>query len=439
MIKNSNLKVFMIATTVGAMVLSSCVKDEFSQTHEQVLEESHAEDLANYKSAFVSLVGQPSANQCWDFTKGGGLTSMRSASENNSLNPWPSHEAYTYGLNDKYITGKDDPLPEKKLNELFKDDLKAIEKAIEDAANAKDFKTWPPTGTYLFRTFATVKSSDDKDDKDHKYFSIGGNFSGKNNFLAQEGVKKNPNNAAKRGTTGNNHTACIKFDKVPEGTVWFAVGTKKKDEKFKANDHKLTQYVDVTVNGYRYWGFKCEKGGSYKDFILIVKEAKVEISLDIRKRYMVEDLGGSKESGSDIDFNDIVFDVEQYSDGSQKCVVRALGGTLPIRIKVGDSDWWSKPAPTNKMINTGADGKAIDFGYVIAEFPVSGWKEAENNIQVEVQDKNDYKFITEFPTDGTIPLIVAFSGAKNWNAERVPVSTEWFTAYPEINNDDEEE
>ena len=88
MIKNSSLKVLMIASTIGAMVLSSCVKDEFSQSHEQILEESHAQDLANYQAAFVNLVGQPSANQSWDFTKGAGLTSMRSASEENNLNPY---------------------------------------------------------------------------------------------------------------------------------------------------------------------------------------------------------------------------------------------------------------------------------------------------------------------------------------------------------------
>jgi len=435
MVKKSFFKVFMIATAIsGAMVLSSCVKDEFSQSHEQLLEENHAEDLANYKTAFVSLVGQPSANQCWDFTKGAGYTSMRSASENNTLNPWPCKEAFSYGLDDKYITGNSDPLHEDKINKIFKDDLKAIEKAIDDAVAAEDFKEWPPKGTYLFRTFATVRTSNTDIQKD-KYYSIGGNFNNDNNYLAQEGVKKNDHNA-KRGTTGTNHTSCIIFDKVPKETVWFAISTfKKKNEKFIANDHKLTNFVDVTVNGHRFWCFKCEKDGSYKDLILIVQEAEVEVSLTIRKRYMVEDLGGSKENGSDIDFNDIVFDVEQYSDGSQKCVVRALGGTLPIKIKVGDSEWWSKPAPVNKMINTGADGKAIDFGYVFAEFPVSGWKEAENNIQVEVQDKNDYKFITTFPTDGTIPLIVAFSGVKNWNVERTPISETWFTAYP----DDEEE
>ena len=62
---------------------------------------------------------------------------------------------------------------------------------------------------------------------------------------------------------------------------------------------------------------------------------------------MVEDLGGSGES--DIDFNDVVFDVEQFSDGSQKCIVRALGGTLPIKIwnaeKVSVTEEWFNTYP----------------------------------------------------------------------------------------------
>ena len=150
---------------------------------------------------------------------------------------------------------------------------------------------------------------------------------------------------------------------------------------------------------------------------------------------MVEDLGGSGDS--DIDFNDIVFDVQQYSDGTQKCIVRALGGTLPIKIKVGKSVWWSKPEPVSKMINTGVDGKAINYDEVIAEFDVTGWVEKDNNVQVSVENKEGYEFVTTFPENGSIPAMIAFSVAKKWNKERVPVSEEWFTTYPvEFNFDD---
>ena len=144
---------------------------------------------------------------------------------------------------------------------------------------------------------------------------------------------------------------------------------------------------------------------------------------------MTEDLGGA--IGTDFDFNDIVFDVLQYSDGSQKCIVRALGGTLPIKIKVGNSKWWSKPEPVNKMINTGAYGEVIETEKVIAEFDVTGWEESQNNVEVMVENKEGYEFVTTFPDKGRIPAMIAFSTNKAWNAEKVRVTDDsWFTTYP---------
>lgn len=208
-----------------------------------------------------------------------------------------------------------------------------------------------------------------------------------------------------------------------------------KDDSFKATDFPLTQYVEVTYDGRTFWGFKCDADGGYSDLILWVDKADISKELIIAKRYMVEDLGGSGDS--DIDFNDIVFDVQQYSDGTQKFVVRALGGTLPIKIKVGNSIWWSKPEPVAKMINTGADGQAINYDEVIAEIDVTGWIEKDNNVQVSVENKEGYEFVTTFPENGSIPAMIAFSIAKKWNKERVPVSAEWFTTYPfEFNFDD---
>jgi hypothetical protein len=126
--------------------------------------------------------------------------------------------------------------------------------------------------------------------------------------------------------------------------------------------------------------------------------------------------------------------VEQFSDGSQKCIVRALGGTLPIKIKVGNSDWWSKPEPVSQMINTQG---TIDEDKVIAEFDVTGWSESSNNVQVQVEDHNGFEFVTTFPANGRIPAMIAFSTAKIWNAEKVSVTEEWFNTYPYVLNLDD--
>lgn len=191
--------------------------------------------------------------------------------------------------------------------------------------------------------------------------------------------------------------------------------------------HTFSDFVEVQkeYNGkiYTFWGFNVEN--SYADIVLIVD--KIEAATNYyAKRYFVEDLGAV--GNSDIDFNDIVFDVIEDTNKDQWCIVRALGGTLPITITVCGTSW-SKPADkVSDMINTGADGKAIDLGMEIAKFKVSGWDPSKNNqVSVSVQDKDGFTFITEFPEDGEIPLMVAFSIAKPWKAERQAITQAWMS------------
>ena len=430
--------VLAIATVLtGAVVLTSCSHEVATFSEEDVQQAKHAEAIAKYEQAFVNMFGQPAANQSWDFTKGGSFTATRGASDNNELSRWPSYSAYLNGYNWKYATGDDDPLPQGTLSSTIVKEANTIAAAIEaEAKKEGGIKSWAPTGNYVFRTVASFRNGTTFADND-KYYSIGANFGGKNNFIAMMGVKKN-GTAVKNGSTGVQHTCGLVFGNVPSDAVWFAVPTSSKDASFKAKDYPLTTYVEVKlkIDGetYTFWGFRCDSeddGGKYSDLILWVDEATMPKNKIIAKRYMVEDLGGSGES--DIDFNDVVFDVEQFSDGSQQCIVRALGGTLPIKIKVGNSDWWSKPEPVTTMINT----KPIDEDYIIDEFAVTGWVESSNNVQVMVEDNEGYEFVTTFPENGKIPAMIAFSTAKVWNLERVKVTEDWFTSYPfEFNLDD---
>ena len=435
--KRLSLASCAVTLMAGAMVLSSCSHDDATYSEENVQKANHAQAVANYEKAFVNLLGQPASNQCWDFTKGGSFTTTRSASENNELAQWPSYLACLNGYNSKYATGNSDPLPQGTLSSTVVKKANDIAAAIETAAAAGKIKTWAPTGNYVFRTVASFRNGSTFANND-KYYSIGANFGGKNHFIAMMGVKKN-GKAVKNGSTGVQHTCGIVFGNVPSDAVWFAVPTSSKSASFKANSYPLTNYVVVNyeIGGktYTFWGFRCdaeEDGGKYSDLILWVDKATMPKNKIIAKRYMVEDLGGDGES--DIDFNDIVFDVEQFSDGSQKCIVRALGGTLPIKIKVGNSEWWSKPEPVTTMINT----KPIDKDYIIAEFDVSGWVESSNNVQVMVEDKQGFEFVTTFPDNGKIPAMIAFSADKLWRLEKDRITDpNWFTSYPfEFNLDD---
>ena len=416
------------------MVFVACSHEGATYDENAVAEAKHADAVANYEKAFISLIGQPASNQCWDFTKGGSFAVTRGVSDENVLSRWPSYSACLNGYNSKYATGDNDPLPQGTLASTVVKQADDIKAAIELAANDPDnIKQWAPTGSYVFRTVASFRNGSTFANND-KYYSIGANFGGKNNFIAMMGVKKK-GKSAKNGSSGVQHTCAIVFGNVPNDAVWFAVPTSSKDASFKAENFPLTTYVEVTYEGRTFWGFRCDSaadGGKYSDLILWVDKITIPKQKIYAKRYMVEDLGGSGES--DIDFNDVVFDVEQFSDGSQKCIVRALGGTLPIKIKVGNSDWWSKPEPVSQMINTQG---TIDEDRVLAEFDVTGWSESSNNVQVMVEDKAGFEFVTTFPANGKIPAMIAFSTSKIWNAEKKSVTADWFTSYPfEFNLDD---
>ena len=116
-------------------------------------------------------------------------------------------------------------------------------------------------------------------------------------------------------------------------------------------------------------------------------------------RIMAEDLSASEKS--DFDFNDIVFDVQYTTDTHPaRILVRAAGGTLPLRIRIGGtkadrSDWewqeihalWGKS--TGIMINTNATtivggGKGYEADYdlkpIDLKYEVAGKADAKNII-----------------------------------------------------------
>lgn len=124
MFKGNLFPVFVFATALtGAMVLSSCSHGDTAYSEENVQQAKHADAVANYEKAFVSLIGQPAPNQCWDFTKGGSFTTTRGASDNTALSRWPSYSACLNGYNWKYATGGNDPLPQNILANTIKNKL----------------------------------------------------------------------------------------------------------------------------------------------------------------------------------------------------------------------------------------------------------------------------------------------------------------------------
>lgn len=186
---------------------------------------------------------------------------------------------------------------------------------------------------------------------------------------------------------------------------------------------EIKNYKEYSVNGRTYWGFDCTNDGDYFDLIFLVQNVEL---MPIEKRYMVEDLG----SIGDFDFNDIVFDVQPDAQGKQKCIIRAMGGTLDFTLKIGNKTWTKSVDGVAKgyqpavMYNT----NPIKKDEVLAEFDVTGWNPTENNVSVSVVSKENNGVITviPFPKKGEVPMIIAFDTFYPWMTEQESLPDNWW-------------
>lgn len=163
-----------------------------------------------------------------------------------------------------------------------------------------------------------------------------------------------------------------------------------------------------------------------------------DLEKDVKKRYMIEDLGKK----DDTDFNDIVVDIVTtytykmttsssgivtFSDEklkSRKAEIKALGGTLDFELNIGGTTWKksSKFDPA-EMINTGANGTEIDYNKVLhtIDLPLT-FDPATNNISVTVYKKDSeiVSNVVNFPPNGAVPMIIAIDPIADWATERTP-------------------
>ena len=213
----------------------------------------------------------------------------------------------------------------------------------------------------------------------------------------------------------------------------------------------------------------------YEDLVFMIYSKvppKTEIGEEeIRetKRYLVEDLGAV----DDFDFNDIVVDmsnvykekfdmiadanggwVEDKSkprvrvEGSehQEAVVRALGGTINIKLLVGETEIWQKDGHYNipSMINTGVGGTEIDKDAVLARIsnvnpdggdPLWTWDPKTNNIAITVVYPNgtlatndEQPHTIKFQRKGEVPVIIAVdpNDYNPWEPERNAIEPKWW-------------
>ena len=194
-------------------------------------------------------------------------------------------------------------------------------------------------------------------------------------------------------------------------------------------DKNLTEWIKVgTSDGY------------YSDWIVTLTEAKriPTNTTPADLRIMAEDLSATE--ASDFDFNDVVFDVYFAKEGETqtKILVRAAGGTLPLRIKVSDTEWqevhglWG--LGTGIMINTGAErmfgsskgadnkgSKELTLKYAVADAA------AAKNITIQVQKGDIWVEMTAPNGEPAAKFAIPAPNpdAENWCKERTPIQTQY--------------
>ena len=190
------------------------------------------------------------------------------------------------------------------------------------------------------------------------------------------------------------------------------------------------------------------------------------------KRYMCEDLGNTY----DFDFNDIVVDVmevvtseynantnlfQRAGDPTQIATMKHVCGTLPFRVKVGETwfNWVSDPTDEEKTKTDLAEGvsqsdivnlqtRAVDWN---PEFSrrITGWNHKTNNIEIlvstnanknidvltdafegasgpDVVDEANHIYHIKFANRGEAPLIIATDPTLMWMEEHQNIPESWW-------------
>ncbi len=425
---------FAVLAMAGAMVLSSCTNK--AEDYSYSPEKAHENILNEYKANFIKYFGEVNPNETWDFSERGSQLAGFAGTRGNgyfkkSENVQDMKDNLSYGYNWNHSNDHSSEINE--IGRLYWD------KYIKDAIDAAPESDWNPSGKIIFDVLITTQ--DQNSSAGHFTWGIAGTQQG-DLFMRQVSPANGRN--WKNGNTGQQHTSSLDFSMIPDGVTWFTSHTAQNQKKYQidynTNSNKITKFKNVTVTipetgkTYTFWCFKCDESryADYKDLVLWVDKNESIRTPVASKRYMVEDLGGA----DDFDFNDVVFDVVKYNDGTTWCYVRALGGTLDVTINVANSSWTKSQYinPYNQMLNTSNIDKNACYG----EFQVNGNWDADNNSNVSVSVKaedeitnggnTNYYYTEPFPAVGEVPLIIATPISKTWRHERDRITDiNWFT------------
>ena len=390
--------------SVGIAFISCGQTDVFEQNQNALIDQQKSE----YRTNYVQKYGEVSATQSWDFTNLSGSQAKTRAGE--SVSSDRIQLAYNFWS-------------------FINNDSKAVKELVY-TTEEKEFNPYLAVDLYpafshgnkgvKYQYFHLAACYNDT------YTELTANINVKGDFWYQGGSALNHNSGRAINTQSLTTAQNVYWAAYPTYPN-YSSSDKQKNKEILDNlqEFKVNTYKEFTVNGRTYWAFRCSEEGDFSDLICLVKN--VDPVRPVEKRYFVEDLG----SKDDFDFNDIVFDVVQDLQGNQKAIIRAMGGTLDFTLKIGDTEWTKSVDgvtagyKTSTMYNTQGD---IVWNKVLAEFPVTGWNPATNNISVQVKSiaSNNVIITIPFPKVGEVPMIIAFDTVVDWQKERVSLPEDWW-------------
>lgn len=390
---------------VASVAFVSCSKtDVFEENQKYVAEQEKSE----YRTNFVKMYGEVSPNQSWDFC----VT--------------PNYETNTRAAG-SLTWGYLDPLNDWLTRWAGNDKAKVI--AAINSAEVKEFN--PYVAVDLYPAYSYVANNNNTD-----FYRLAVCYNNTTENIYRQGVgyllevlNKGWNTLGRLGRTINSKSL------TGASNVYWAlyptdINILGKETVIGGTiaDYKIDTYKEFTVNGRTYWAFRVGPNGSYSDLICMVKN--IDPNRPIEKRYMIEDLGSKK----DFDFNDIVVDVYQAIDGSQKAIIRAMGGTIDFTLKIGNTEWTKSVdgVKAGYQVETMYNTENPQWDDNLAEFPVSGWDPSTNNITVSVNSVANEGVIISFPFSrtGEVPMIIAVDTHVDWQLEKVSLPQNWWTPVP---------
>ena len=392
---------FGMSLLMASVAFVSCSKTDIFEENKQYFAE---QEKSEYRTNFVQKYGEVDPNQSWDFCTTSSTQADTRAGESLS---W----GYLNPINDW-------------LTRWAEHDKAQVIAAINNA----EVKTFNPyVAVDLYPAYSYVANNNNTD-----FYRLAVHYNDQTTKVYRQGVgyflealNKGWNTLGRLGRSINSKSLT-----TASNVYWTLYPTDINVWGIEniiggsIEDYKIDSYKEFTVNGRKYWAFRVGPNGSYSDLICMVKN--VDPVRPIQKRYMIEDLGSKK----DFDFNDIVVDVYQAINGSQKAIIRAMGGTIDFTLQIGSTKW-------QKSVDGVAAGYNVETMYntenpvwdeALVEFTVKDWNPATDNITVTANSvDNDGVIITiPFPREGEVPMIIAVDTFVDWQLEKKSLPKDWW-------------